>query len=128
MKSILKVIKSSFDYAAEIVKFIKYDPSIKVKVPKYDEPEGDPAHIFTKEEIDLIFNSVKNNHCVYYAFLTAYHTGLRISEVFGLTWEDIDLENKNLHVRRNIVKKIKQVVLKKAYKWKFYYSMVLWYM
>ena len=105
MKSILKVIKSSFDYAAEIVNFIKYDPSIKVKVPKYDEPDGDPVHIFTKEEIDLIFNSVKNNHCVYYAFLTAYHTGLRISEVFGLTWEDIDLENKKIHVRRNIVKK-----------------------
>ncbi len=105
MKSILKVIKSSFDYAAEIVNFIKYDPSIKVKVPKYDEPEGDSVHIFTKEEIDLIFNSVKNNHCVYYAFLTAYHTGLRISEVFGLTWEDIDLENKKIHIRRNIVKK-----------------------
>ena len=105
MKSILKVIKSSFDYAAEIVNFIKYDPSIKVKVPKYDEPDGDPVPIFTKEEIDLIFNSVKNNHCVYYAFLTAYHTGLRISEVFGLTWEDIDLENKKIHVRRNIVKK-----------------------
>ena len=51
MKSILKVIKSSFDYAAEIVNFIKYDPSIQVKVPKYDEPDGDPVHIFTKEEI-----------------------------------------------------------------------------
>lgn len=105
IKSILKVIKSSFDYAAEIVKFIKYNPSIKVKVPKYDEPDEDPAHIFTKEEIEIIFNSVKNNHCVYYAFLTAYHTGLRISGVFGLTWEDIDLENKKIHVRRNIVKK-----------------------
>lgn len=105
MKSILKVIKSSFDYACEIVQFIKYDPSIKVKVPKYDEPDKDPAHIFTKEEIDMIFDSVKNNHCVYYAFLTAYHTGLRISEVFGLTWEDIDLEKKKIHVRRNIVKK-----------------------
>lgn len=105
MKSILKVIKSSFAYATEIVQFIKFDPSIKVKVPKYDEPEEDPAHIFTKEEIEIIFNSVKNNHCVYYAFLTAYHTGLRISEVFGLTWDDIDLEKKKLYVRRNIVKK-----------------------
>ena len=96
MKSILKVIKYSFDYAAEIVNFIKYDPSIKVKVPKYDEPDGDPVHIFTKEEIDLIFNSVKNNHCVYYAFLTAYCTGLRIAEVFALTWEDIDFYNKTI--------------------------------
>lgn len=70
--SVNNIIKSLFDYAAEIVKFIKYDPSIKVRVPKYDELEEDPAHIFINEEIEIIFNSVKNNHCVYYALLTAY--------------------------------------------------------
>lgn len=53
----------------------------------------------------MIFERFKNSHCIYYAFLTAYYTGLRISEVFGLTWEDIDLENKTLRVDRNIVKK-----------------------
>lgn len=37
--------------------------------------------------------------------LTAYHTGLRISEVFGLTWDDIDLKNKKLTVNKNVLKK-----------------------
>lgn len=105
MKNILKVLKTSFSYATDVVGFVKENPTIKVKLPKYDKPDEDPAHIFTKEEIDTILNRFKKNHCAYYAMLTAYHTGLRISEVFGLTWDDIDLENKKLTVNKNVLKK-----------------------
>ena len=105
MKNILKVLKSSFGYAADVVEFIKVNPAIKVKVPKYDVPDEDPAHIFTKEEINMIFSRFKSNHCVYYAFMTAYYTGMRVSEVFALTWDDIDLENKKITVNKNILKK-----------------------
>ena len=106
LHNILKVLKGTFSYAEEI-EYIKKNPASKVKMPRYElNEEGDPAHIFTKEEIDMILNRFKDgNHCIYYAFLTAYYTGLRVSEVFGLTWNDIDLENKTLTVRRNIVKK-----------------------
>lgn len=106
LKNILKVLKTSFSYATDVVGFIKENPSLKVKLPKYDVPDEDPVHIFTKEEIDIILNRFKKtNHCVYYAFMTAYYTGLRVSEVFGLTWEDIDFEKKTLRVDRNILKK-----------------------
>ena len=101
----MKVLKSSFGYAADVVEFIKVNPAIKVKVPKYDVPDEDPAHIFTKEEINMIFSRFKSNHCVYYAFMTAYYTGMRVSEVFALTWDDIDLENKKITVNKNILKK-----------------------
>ena len=77
MKNILKVLKTSFSYATDVVGFIKENPALKAKIPKYDVPEEDPAHIFTKEEVDTILNRFTKNHCVYYAFLTAYHTGLR---------------------------------------------------
>lgn len=46
-----------------------------------------------------------NNHCIYYAFLTAYCTGLRIAGVFALTWDDIDFNNKTISVNKNILKK-----------------------
>lgn len=105
MKNILKVLKTSFSYATDVVGFIKENPALKVRLPKYDIPEKDPAHIFTKEEIEIILDRFNKNHCVYYAFLTAYYTGLRVSEVFGLTWEDIDFKNKTLRVDRNILKK-----------------------
>lgn len=84
LRTILKVLKNSFGYATNVVDFIKINPALKVKLPKYDGPQEDPAHIFTPEEIEIIFNRFRNSHTVYYAFLTAYYTGLRISEVFGL--------------------------------------------
>lgn len=68
---------------------------MQIKLPSYDIPDSDPVHIFTKEEVAMILNRFKKNSCVYYAFLTAYYTGLRVSEVFGLTLEDIDFEKKH---------------------------------
>ena len=105
MKNILKVLKTSFSYATDVVGFVKENPALKVRLPKYDILEEDPAHIFTKEEIEMILERFQNNHAFYYAVLTAYHTGLRVSEVFGLTWNDIDLEKKTITVNKNILKK-----------------------
>ena len=105
MHNILKVLKGSFKYASDVVGFVKENPAIKVTLPKYDMPDKDPAHIFTQEEIDMILNRFQNNHAAYYAFLTAYCTGLRVSEVFALTLDDIDLENKTLTVNKNVLKK-----------------------
>ena len=62
MKNILKVLKTSLNYATNVVSFIKENPALKVKLPRY------------------------------YAVLTAYYTGLRVSEVYGLTWDDIERE------------------------------------
>lgn len=104
LNNIKKVIKGSFTYAYE-TDFIKVNPAIGLKLPKYDIPPEDPAHIFTNEEINIILDRFKNNHCVYYAFLTAYCTGLRVAEVFALTWEDIDFYNKTISVNKNILNK-----------------------
>jgi len=69
LKNILKVLKTSFAYATDVVGFVKYNPAVKVKLPSYDIPDSDPVHIFTKEEVDMILNRFKKNSCVYYAFL-----------------------------------------------------------
>lgn len=105
LKNILKVLKGSLGYATDAVGFIKNNPALKVVLPKYDVNEKEPAHIFTKEEIDMLLDRFKENRCVYFAFLTAYYTGLRVSEVFGLTWNDIDLVKKTITVNKNILKK-----------------------
>ena len=61
LKNILRVLKTSFGYAYEIVHFIKSNPADKVRLPRYDVPDSDPVHIFTKEEIDnKFYNVVKN--------------------------------------------------------------------
>ena len=37
--------------------------------------------------------------------MIGFYTGLRISETFALTWDDIDFEKRNLTVSRQIVKR-----------------------
>ena len=105
LKNILKVLKGSLGYATDVVGFIKVNPSLKVRLPKYDIPDSDPVYILSNDEVEKILERFSNNPCVYYAFLTAYYTGLRVSEVFGLTWDDIDFVKRTITVNKNILKK-----------------------
>lgn len=109
LKNILKVLKGSLGYATDVVGFIKVNPSLKVRLPKYDIPDSDPVYILSNEEVEKILERFSNNPCVYYAFLTAYYTGLRVSEAFGLTWDDIDFENKTIDVEHSIYDKPKDI-------------------
>lgn len=104
LNNIRKVLKCSFNYAVDN-EYVKINSAANLKLPKYDEPPKDVAHIFTTEEINTILDRFKKNHCIYYVFLTAYCTGLRIAEVFALTWDDIDFKNKTISVNKNILKK-----------------------
>ena len=107
LKGILKTIKGSLKYACYTVNFINDNPAERVHIPRYEVVTGDPAHIFTQEEIERILNRFKDNHSIYYAFLTAYYTGMRVSEVYALTWDCVDFEKKTITINKNIIKKNK---------------------
>ena len=49
LRSILKIVKSSFAYAADVIEFIKNNPSFKTKIPKYEIKEKDYIHILTND-------------------------------------------------------------------------------
>lgn len=105
MASILKVVKGSLKYACYTLNYINTNPAEHVHAPRIDKINNDPAHIFTQEEIEKILERFKGTHSIYYSFLTAYYTGMRVSEVYGLTWDCIDFENKTLTINKNIIKK-----------------------
>ena len=42
------------------------------------------------------------------AFLTACYTGMRTGEVFALTWEDIDLDNRIIKINKTVYAKDKE--------------------
>ena len=107
LKGILKIIKGSLKYACYTVNFINDCPAERVHIPRYEVVASDPAHIFTQEEIERILDRFKDNHSIYYAFLTAYYTGMRVSEVYGLTWDCVDFEKKTITINKNIIKKNK---------------------
>lgn len=99
MNNILKVIKGSFKYFAKTAKFITYNPAIDVSCPKF-EPVQKGKSILEKDEVKKMLERFKKSPYQYYALLIAYYTGLRVSEVYGLTWNDIDFENSTLSVNQ----------------------------
>ena len=125
LKGIMKVIKGSLKYACYTVNYINENPAERVHIPRYEIVAGDPAHIFTQEEIERILDRFKNTPHIYYAFLTAYYTGMRTSEVFGLTWDCIDFENKTITINKNIIRKNK-FGLPKRYKSTKGHSIEVW--
>ena len=125
LKGIMKVIKGSLKYACYTVNYINENPAERVHIPRYEIVAGDPAHIFTQEEIERILDRFKNTPHIYYAFLTAYYTGMRTSEVFGLTWDCVDFDNKTITINKNIIRKNK-FGLPKRYKSTKGHSIEVW--
>lgn len=109
MKNILKVCKGAFGYAAYTAKLIPYNVAEPVKLPKFEPQEKKPS-ILSKEQMEAILNRFSNSPYQYYPLLIGYYTGMRVGEVFGLTWDDIDLENGIIHVRQQCKSKDKDAL------------------
>ena len=110
MKNILKVLKGSFKYAKSTAKLIKDNPAEDIALPNMSpdaEAETEEIIILTKSDVNRILERFKSSPQTYYAILTAYYTGFRVSEVYGLTWDCIDFDNKQIKIDK-IAKKIEK--------------------
>ncbi len=54
------------------------------------------------EELAVIDKELKTTN-LHPSFMIAIHTGLRISEIFGLLWDDIDFEHRVLKVNKQLL-------------------------
>lgn len=107
--NILKVCKAAFGYAAYTAQLISFNVAEPVKLPKFEPKKAKPS-ILSKEQIEAVLERFSNSPYQYYAMLIAYYTGMRIGEVYGLTWNDVDLENGIIHVRQQCKVKDKDAV------------------
>lgn len=87
-----KALKDAYDD-----ELIKTNPADKVKPPSPDKPE---TNFLTIEQIREMLDKFKNDE-MYMPVLLAVTLGLRRGEILGLQWEDIDFDNKIIHVRHN---------------------------
>lgn len=61
--------------------------------------------VLTKEEQEIFFDYISTNgYWIPYKplFTVMFGTGMRIGEITGLIWDDVDFENNTIHVRRNL--------------------------
>ena len=72
---------------------------LKLKRRNADEEE---RRVLTREE-QRIFKEYAKNTLYYNAYCLVLETGLRVGEIGGLKWDDIDFDKKCLYVKRTIL-------------------------
>lgn len=100
---ILTVFQSALDYAIEPLHYISQNPMKSVKFPKVERKPRERI-ILTLEEWNQIIDRFRDTR-YYIPLMIGFYSGLRISEAFALTWDDIDFEKRTLSVNKQIVKR-----------------------
>lgn len=99
----LSVLRQSLQYAVYPAQLIQGNPCLYVKVPKAAPANLVKRTIITKEMFSSLLEACPFGHPAHIPFVLLYHTGMRIGEVLGLAWEDVDLDGKTISVRRQLL-------------------------
>lgn len=94
-------------------RIMPYNPIANVKIPKPEAERRDDIKFYTESELKAIYKEAireyQSGKRVYRqgdAIILLGNTGMRLSELLGLTWRDVDFMNRKLYVRQNrVIKK-----------------------
>lgn len=110
---ILSVLSASYEYAIEPLGYVLENPCERARMPKFERKPKE-RYIISTDDFRRILDRFPEDNIFYLPLMIGYYTGLRISEAFGLTWDDIDLENRTLTVNKTIIKRNYGVDVRKA--------------
>ena len=110
VKHCIILIRQIFNYAISISKstdkkplFTGANPVCETmkKTRGFVKSKSDKRTRFlTREDADALLAEIKNSSLqTYQICCVSLYTGLRMGEIFSLTWQDVDLQNKILYVR-----------------------------
>ena len=96
LKNIRIVLNTIFEDAINDG-IMQSNPFNRVKLPKKDPVI---IHPFSIDEIKLILDHAKLPYRNFYAL--GFFTGMRTGEIVALKWDDIDLNNREIHISRSM--------------------------
>jgi integrase len=99
--TIHKVLNVSLEHAVRLGMIIR-NPCKSTSPPK---PETTEMKIFDENQIHTFLNTANSLNDQYYVlYYLAFNTGMRISELIGLKWDDLDWERNSIRVRRQLLR------------------------
>ena len=118
---ILRVLSAAYEYAIEPLQYVRENPCSRVKLPKFEKVPKE-RYIIHPDEFKKILERFPKDNNFYLPLMIGYYTGLRISEAFALCWDDIDMENRTLSVKKTVVKRnygvdVRKVLEQKGKSW-----------
>ena len=100
--NIMSTIGTALKYAIKM-KLIKDNPAATVTLPRV-EKEAKQRIVIEPENIKTILARFPEGNKWHLPLMIGFHTGLRISEVFALTWDNIDLNNGYITVKHQTIR------------------------
>ena len=94
------VLSTALKYAIYPAELIASNPSTGLSIPRSAPKQIIKRTVITPEQAANLFQDSKYRPIL----KLLYHTGMRISEAMGLTWEDIDLKTGKITVVRQRIK------------------------
>lgn len=95
-----RTLKSALDRAYHLRK-IDYNPVDATKAFKTEKAE---IHVLSRPQAKkLLAVAASYDQTAHMAILLALSTGMRIGEIFGLLWENVDFDAKMLYVKQSLV-------------------------
>ena len=81
---------------------IRSNPATGVRIPRSpaDRLDHDHSKALNEDELRRLLHELPTGSRLFVEFLA--HTGLRFSEAIGVRWDDVDFEQRRLHVRRRL--------------------------
>ena len=98
----IRIVLSTTFKDAMMDEIIDKNPLTLVKTLPKDRPKEESRNPFTLEEIKELLHRSTGYLQVYIAI--AFFTGMRSSEIIGLRWSDICLEDESISIMRGMVK------------------------
>lgn len=82
--------------------FIVNNPYLYIRKKKYKKDKCVDYELPDEDTLRLIPTLFHETDPEYISFYIALYTGARASEIFGLTWDDVDFENHTLDINKQI--------------------------
>lgn len=97
IKNMINFLKRAFKEAID-VNYITKNPCNNLKLPKVSINQVSALTIVEQQRLEAIV--IEEDSCS--PVLLALYSGMRIGEISGLKWEDIDFNNQFIHVKRTV--------------------------
>lgn len=97
-----QMLHAAFRYAVYPAEILRSNPADSVRLPRTAAKTVIERKIITTEMLENLLVKYPFNTPYYMPFILMYHTGMRINETLGLTWDNIDLENGTIHVYQQL--------------------------
>lgn len=96
---------------ATLLHLIPSNPCQPVPAPSLDKKEVDAL---TTEQLTKLLQLTENTD-IHAIIMTAVYTGMRRSEILGLSWDNVNLKRKKIYVKQTLVSKTGEGAIIKTY-------------